>query len=188
MKGTGILSRLNSLNGVGQTTLNFFTEVQEMDLERVTSTGHVTTKGRRLHSSKTRVDTSLEGLLQFLGQARVDTNKPLVHSSSRSQTCMESSLQSSLSRMKMMDVLFAIEMTMDQHLEMVMIFTFQIIATQTTLMQISHIHTTTRQEKDTAFSQATQATNISRYKRLKCSGLMFKMKTKFIQRNKHESQ
>ena len=147
-----------------------------MDLGRVTSTGHATAKGRPSHSSRTTADTFLEGLHQFLGQAHrhlVITSRPLVRSSSRSPTCMESNPQSSPLRTRMMRMLSATEVIKAHGLEEVMIFIFTLIATKI-LARPSHIHTTTRQEKGGAFSQATRGTIISKSKRLKCSELMSK--------------
>ena len=150
-----------------------------MDLERVTSTGRATTKGRHLSSSRTPVGMSLEGFQQSHGQVlRVThTSKPPARSSSPSPTCMESSPQSSLSRSRMMRMLLGTIAVMGQNsVKMGVIFTFHQIATQTQvhMQTLAHTHTTTQQGKGGAFSRVAQAQEISRSRRLKCSELTFK--------------
>ena len=167
------------VNGAEQVSLNSYTEEQEMGLERVTSTGHAITKGRPLFSSRIQVDTSLEDLLQSLGQIHhlVLESKPPAHSSSLLPTCMESSPQSSISRMKTtVAELFINIVAAGQHLEIVVIRTlnYVLVATQVHRLQVFHMHTTTQQVKETVYSRAAQAQTLSKSKKLKYSKLTFK--------------
>ena len=149
-----------------------------MGLEGATSTGHVTTNERQSSLSRIPVDISLEGLLQSHGQVLlhlVITNKPPVHSCSLSPTCIESSPQSSTSKMKII-VPFVTTVCGVQHLKVVTTLESEQIAIKVLhLGPVSPIHTTTRQAKEGAFSQVTQVTTISKSKRLKCSELTFKI-------------
>ena len=62
-----------------------------------------------------------------------------------------------------------------QYLGVDVIFGYHLIPTKVQdLIQVSQAHTTTRQEKGTAFLQATKAIAISKSKRLKCLESMFK--------------
>ena len=157
-----------------------------MDLERMTSTGRVTTKGRPSHSSRTTVGMFLGDLQQFPGRVLqvVLESKPPVHLSSPSPTCMESSPQSSLSRMRMMGQLLLMEVVMDLNLG-VTTLTFTPIATQTQArIRVSQIDTTTRQEKGGAFSQAAQVQILSQSKKSKYSEPTFK--TQKLKEIKHK--
>ena len=144
-----------------------------MVLEQMTSTGCVTTKGRHLSLSRTQVDMCLVALLQFLGQAQLLVafiNKHQAPSSSHSQTCMESSPQSSPSKKKITEMLFGIGETTGLCLEVVATSTFHQIAMQThPLVRPSQTPTTTPQEKEKVFSQAAQAHISSKFRKLKCS-------------------
>ena len=152
-----------------------------MGLEQVTSTGRVTTKERRLLWLRTPAGIYLEDLPQSHGQALQagQASRHPVRSSSLSPTCMESSPQISPSKMRTVEMLFGIRTVMGQYLEVGLTFAFHQTATRTQIrIQISRIHTMTRQGKGTAFSRVAQATNISKSRRLKCSELMLKQQQK----------